>query len=63
MKHDLPFESSSLLKDLEHPTKSVSSKRTLTYNEVSTLLQDLQEPVRTTLLRYLTHSPIKMSQQ
>ena len=53
MKHDLPCERSTLLKaynivisypikGFKHPTKSVLGKRTLTYNEVSTLLKDLQ---------------------
>ena len=74
MKHDLPCERFSLLKaykivrsypvkGFKHPAKSVPGKRTLTYNEVSTLLKDLQQPVKTTLLRYLTDSPIRMSQQ
>ena len=38
-------------------------KRTLTYNEVSTLLKDLQQPVKITMLRDLTDSPIRMSQK
>ena len=69
IKHDLPYESSSLLKAYKivrsypikgfyHPIRSVPSKMTLTYNEVSTLLKDLQYPIKTTLLRNLTNSPI-----
>ena len=52
MKHDLPYERFALLraykivrsypiKGFKHPAKSVPGKRTLTYNEVSTLLKDL----------------------
>ena len=74
MRHDLPYERSALLKaykivrsypikGFQHPSRSVPSKRTLTYNEVSTLLKDLQQLVKTTLLRYLTNSPIRMSKQ
>ena len=73
MKHDLPCERSALLKaykivrsylvkGFKHITKSVPSKKILTYNEVRTLLKDLQQPIKTTLLRDLTDSPIKMSQ-
>ena len=74
MKHDLPCEKFSLLKaykifrsyaikGFKHPTKNMPSKRTLTYNEVSTLLKDLQQHVKTTRLRGLNDSPIKISQQ
>ena len=74
MKHDLPCERSTLLKAykivrsypikiFQHPVSSVPSKRTLTYNQVSTLLKDLQQLVKTTLLRDLTNSPLRMSQQ
>ena len=72
MNHDLPYERSTLLKaykiirsypvkGFKHPAKSVPGKRTLTYNEVSTLLKDLQKPFRTTLLRDLFDSLVKMS--
>ena len=74
MKHDLPYERSTLLKaykivrsypikGFQHPVRSVLGKRILTYNKVSTLLKDLQQHVKTTLLRDLTNSPIRMSQQ
>ena len=74
MKHDLPCERSALLKaykivrsypvkGFQHPIKSLPSKRTLTYNEVSTLLKDLQLPIKTTLLRDLTDSPTRIYQQ
>ena len=73
MKHDLPCERSTLFKAykivrsypvkiFQHPIRSVPSKRNLTYNEVSTLLKDLQQPIKPTLLRDLTDSPIRMSQ-
>ena len=52
---------SSPAKGFQHPVRSVPSKRTLTYNEVSTMLKDLQQPVKTTLLRDLTNSPIRMT--
>ena len=53
MKHDLPCERFALLKaykivrsylvkGFQHPIRSVHVKGTLTYNEVSTLLKDLQ---------------------
>ena len=72
MKHDLLCERYALLKaykivrsypvkGFKHPTKSVPSKRTLIYNEVSTLLKDLQQPIKTTLLRYLIDSCVRMS--
>ena len=71
MKHDLPCERSALLKaykifrsylvkGFKHPAKSVPGKRTLTYNEVSTVLKDLQQP---TMLRDLIDSPVRISQQ
>ena len=74
MKHDLLCKSFSLLKaykivrsfpikGFQHPVRSVSGKRNLTYNEVNTLLKDLQQLVKATLLSYLTDSPIIMSQQ
>ena len=50
------------IKGFKHPTKGVLGKRTLTYNEVSTLLKDLQYPIKTTLLRDLFDSLIRMSQ-
>lgn len=74
MKHDLTCERSALLKaykivrsypikGFQHPIRSVPGKRTLTYNEGSTRLKDLQKLIKTTLLRDLTDSPIRMSQQ
>ena len=74
MKHDLPCKRFALLKadkivrsypikGFQHPVRSVPSKRTLNYNEVSTMSKDLQQPIKTTLLRDLTDSPIRMSQQ
>ena len=73
MKHDLRCERYALLKaykivrsypikGFKHPTKSEPSKSTLTYNEVSTLLKDLQPPTENTLLRDLTNLPVRMSQ-
>ena len=52
MKHDLPYERfalfkaykivrSYLVKGFKHPAKRMLGKRTLTYNEVSTMLKDL----------------------
>ena len=60
--HDLPCERSTLLKaykivrscPIQHPIKSVLGKR---------LVKGLQQAVKTTLLRNLTDSPNKMSQQ
>ena len=74
MKYDLPCERSALLKaykivrsypikGFQHPIRSVPGKRTLTYNEVSTMLKDFQYRVKTTLLRDLIDSPTRMYQQ
>ena len=74
MKHDVRYKRFSLLKaykivrccpikGFKHPAKSMSSKRSLTYNKLSTLLKDLKYPIKTTLLRDLIDSPVKMSQQ
>ena len=74
MKHDLPYERSTLLKaykivrsypirGFQHPVRSFPGKRTLTYNEVSTMLKDLQQPVKTNMLRDLTYLPVRMFQQ
>ena len=61
MKYDLPCERFALLKAYKivksYPikgfkclSKSMTSMRNLTYNDVSTLVKDLQQPIKTTLL-------------
>ena len=52
---------SYLVKEFQYPIRSMPGKRILTYNEVRTLLKDLQQPIKTTLLRDLTNSPIRIS--
>ena len=57
MKHDLPYERYALLKaykivrsylvkGFQHLVRSVFGKRTLTYNEVNTLLKDSNSLLR-----------------
>ena len=66
MKHNLPCERFFLLKaykivrsypvkEFQHLVRTVRGKRNMTYNEVSTLLKDLENLVKTTLLRDLTN--------
>ena len=74
MKHDLPCERFALLKaynivrsylvkGFQHPVRSVPGKRNLTYNEVRTLLKNLQHPIKTTLLKDITDSLVRIFQQ
>ena len=51
----------TLLKYLNTLLKVCLVRGLSTYNEVGTLLKDLQQPVKTTLLRDLTDSQVRMS--